>query len=271
MDGRVRRSASETVGEAVAQWKSKNLRQTWAQQKMSLTEPGGQLARRSIETRIALDLPTLRHLGGICEMAQPEHPYTVLARQFPPRSDLHWQARQRERTPTVKPPLVVSVLLVSPAPLRSSDAAWLRLSLAPNALSHLKKHSIERIGGGRCRRCDRRQPIVTLFRYWVSMHTLTAPPRCQCPGSRLSRVGSLAPDRRCRIAASPATECGHSVVDHAIMRRRRGLISAIGNSWLVRRGRSCSASHGQDVSTSGVLYCGAVSFNLPAGQLHLGA
>jgi len=58
VDGRVRRSASETVGEAVAQWKSKNLRQTWAQQKMSLTEPGGQLARWSIETRIALDLPT---------------------------------------------------------------------------------------------------------------------------------------------------------------------------------------------------------------------
>jgi hypothetical protein len=76
-----------------------------------------------------------------------------------------------------RPPLVVSVPLVSPGPLRSSDAAWLRLSLAPNALSRLKKHSIERIGGGRCRRCDRRQPIVTLLRYRVSMHTLTAPPQ----------------------------------------------------------------------------------------------
>ena len=138
---------------------------------------------RSIETRIALDLPTLRHLGGICEMAKPEHPYTVLARQFPPRSDLHWQARQRERTPTVKPPLVVSVPLVSPAPLRSSDAAWLRLSLAPNALSHLTKHSIERIGGGRCRRCDRRQP-VTGFLCTRSRH------RPRLPMSRLAPVTS---------------------------------------------------------------------------------
>jgi hypothetical protein len=137
-------------------------------------------------------------------MAQPEHAYTVLARQFPPRSDLDWQVRQRERTPTVTPPLVVSVPLVSAAPLRSSDAAWLRLSLprVPSLVSRNIRQSASAAGVGSDVIDD--NPLPGFY-----AHAHGTAPSCQCPGSRLSRVGSLAPNSRCRIAASSATECGH--------------------------------------------------------------